>query len=70
MNDIDSAGVYFLSVEEFESRTPPPLPYGELASKVEDRTSGGTKKNDAEDQPNVDATKSAITRPSSSPQSS
>jgi hypothetical protein len=58
MGDIDSAGVYFLSVEEFESRTP-------AEGDAEARDSA-----DPEDQPAVDATKSAITRPSSSPRSS
>jgi len=57
LDDIDSAGVYYLSIEEFESRTPAP-----------DRAGSDTR--EPEDQPAVDSTKSTITRPSSSPQSS
>jgi hypothetical protein len=57
MDDIDSAGVYFLSVEEFESRSPA-------------RIRNDSDASDAEDQDAVDATNSAITPPSSSPQSS
>jgi hypothetical protein len=57
MDDIDSAGVYFLSVEEFESRSPA-------------RIRGDTDARDAEDQRAVDSTNSAITAPNSSPQSS
>jgi len=57
MGDIDSAGVYFLSIEEFESRAPA-------------RIRSDTDSHDPEDQSEVDATKSAITPPSSSPQSS
>jgi hypothetical protein len=60
MGDIDSAGVYFLSVEEFESRKPAP----------DDEDAAKRDAPDSENQSDVDATKSAITRPSSSPQSS
>jgi len=62
VGDIDSAGVYFLSVEEFESRSP--------TRRGDDHTddAGNTRKSD--DQTEVDSTKAAITRPSSSPQSS
>ena len=56
VGDIDSAGVYFLSVEDFESRSP--------ARRRDDDTG------DAEGQGEVDSTKAAITRPNSSPQSS
>jgi len=62
VGDIDSAGVYFLSVEEFESRSP--TRHG--GDDTDD--AGNTGKSD--DQTEVDATKAAITRPSSSPQSS
>jgi hypothetical protein len=57
MGDIDSAGVYFLSVEEFESRSPA-------------RIRGDADACKAEDQAEVDATKAAIAPASSSPQSS
>ena len=57
MGDIDSAGVYFLSVDEFESRA---------AAGIRSDTDA----RDPEDQCAVDSTNSAITRPNSSPQSS
>lgn len=62
MADIDSEGVYYLSVEEFESRKPVRKP-GQADPHPADA-------HEPDDQPEVDATKSAITRPSSSPQSS
>jgi hypothetical protein len=57
MDDIDSAGVYFLSVEEFESRSPARI---RSAAEAPDR----------EVSSEVDATKAAITPANSSPQSS
>ena len=62
MGDVDSAGVYFLSVEEFESRTP--------ARRDDDDTDDAVDTRKSDDQTEVDSTKAAITRPSSSPQSS
>ena len=57
MADIDSAGVYYLSVEEFESRKP-----------AREREDDDTR--ESEDQRAVASTKSTITRPNASPQSS
>jgi hypothetical protein len=57
MSDIDSAGVYFLSIEEFEARKP--------ARERDDDDATAPS-----DQADVETTKSARTRPSSSPQSS
>jgi hypothetical protein len=61
VGDIDSAGVYFLSVEEFESRSP--------ARSRENHHDPGDP-GDEGDQPEVDSTKAAITPPSFSPTSS
>jgi hypothetical protein len=64
VGDIDSAGVYFLSVEEFESRSP--ARSRENHDDHDDHDDPG----DEGDQPEVDSTKAAITPPSSSPTSS
>jgi len=61
VGDIDSAGVYFLSVDEFESRSP---------TRHDKNDDDGDDTRGADDQPEVDSTNAAITPPSSSPTSS